>query len=253
MDVETLAVVIASLFAGAVDAIVGGGGLILVPALFLSFPAAAPQALLGTNKIAAIAGTTVSAMRFARSIKLDWPVLVPAAGVALLASLAGAWALTVIDPTWLRQALPVVLSALLIYTLASKDFGRVSDPSKSYAVRLAVVSSVALVVGFYDGLFGPGAGSFMIFLLVRFLNVDFLTASATAKILNVATNGAAIALLAAHGSVWWQVGAMLAVANVVGSLIGSRLALRYGSAFVKKVFIVVVLALICKTTATAYF
>ena len=252
MGSETLIVVIASLFAGAIDAIVGGGGLVLVPALFLSFPTAAPQALLGTNKIAAIAGTAVSAMRFARSIKLEWPVLLPAACVALLASLAGAWALTVIDPTWLRRALPIVLFALLVYTLAKKDFGGVSDPSKSYTVRLIVVSSVALAVGFYDGLFGPGAGSFMIFLLVRFLRVDFLTASATSKVLNVASNGAAIALLAMHGAVWWEVGAMLAVANVVGSLIGSRLALRYGSAFVKKVFVFVVLALICKTAATAY-
>lgn len=253
MSAEILVVVFASLFAGAVDAIVGGGGLILVPALFLSFPAAAPQTLLGTNKVAAIAGTSVSAIRFARSIRLDWPVLVPAAGVALLGSLAGAWALTVIDPTWLRRALPIVLAALLMYTLANKNFGGVSDPSESYAVRLKVVAMIALGVGFYDGLFGPGAGSFMIFLLVRFLRVDFLTASATAKVLNIATNGAAIALLAAHDAVWWQVGAMLAVANLAGGLIGSRLALKYGAAFVKKVFVVVVIALICKTASSAYF
>lgn len=253
MGAETLFVVLASLFAGVIDAIVGGGGLILVPALFLSFPAAAPQTLLGTNKVAAIAGTSVSALRFARTIKLDWLVLIPAAGVALVGSLAGAWALTVIDPSWLRKALPIVLIALIVYTLAKKDFGGVSEPSASYMVRLRVVAAVALGVGFYDGLFGPGAGSFMIFLLVRFLRVDFLTASATAKVLNIATNAAAIALLAMHGAVWWQVGGMLAIANVIGSLIGSRLALRYGSAFVKKVFIVVVIALIFKTAVNAYF
>ncbi|MEQ1594660.1 MAG: TSUP family transporter [Casimicrobium sp.] len=252
MDIEVIVVIAASLFAGAIDAIVGGGGLVLVPALFLCYPAAAPQALLGTNKLAAISGTAVSAVRFARSIPLEWRVLAPATGVALLGSFAGAWALTVIDPIWLRRALPFVLCALLAYTLAKKDFGGTNDPPKSFRVRLAIVSATALAVGFYDGLFGPGAGSFLIFLLVRFLRVDFLTASASAKVLNVASNGAAIALLATKGAMWWQVGAMLAVANVVGSLIGSRLALRYGSRFVKQIFVLVVFALICKTAASAY-
>lgn len=252
MLTEALIVGAASLFAGAIDAIVGGGGLILVPALFLSYPTASPQALLGTNKIAAIAGTTVSAMRFARSISLEWKVLGPAAGVALLGSLGGAWALTVVDPAWLRRALPIVLCALLLYTLAKKDFGSSNSPPHSYRLRLSIVSCIALLVGFYDGLFGPGAGSFMIFLLVRYLRVDFLTASASAKVLNIASNAAAIALLSMRGAIWWEVGALLAIANVIGSVIGSRMALRYGSGFVKKVFVIVVSALICRTAWTAY-
>lgn len=253
MLTEVLVVGAASLFAGAIDAIVGGGGLILVPALFLSYPTASPQALLGTNKIAAIAGTTVSAMRFARSIPLEWRILGPAACIALIGSLTGAWTLTVVDPIWLRRALPIVLCALLIYTLAKKDFGHASSPPNSYRARFAIVVWIALVVGFYDGLFGPGAGSFMIFLLVRYLRVDFLTASASAKVLNIASNAAAIALLSLRGAIWWKVGALLAIANVIGSLIGSRLALRYGSSFVKKVFVIVVSALICRTAWTAYF
>ncbi len=249
---EQALVVVASFVAGGIDAIAGGGGLILVPALFIAFPRETPATLLGTNKLAAIAGTTVSAARLLPRVAIEWRTLLPATALAFAGSLAGAWTLTQIDPGALRKALPVVLLALLVYTLAKKQFGEHSDPPDSAAVRMAIISAVGVTVGFYDGLFGPGTGSLMIFLLVRFLRVDFLTASAVSKVLNVATNAAALLLLSARGAVWWQVGLWLAVANIAGGLVGTHLALRFGAGLVKKVFIAVVALLIMKTGVSAF-
>lgn len=249
---ETVFAALASLFAGAIDAIVGGGGLILVPALFLTFPAAPAPALLGTNKLAAIAGTAVSAARFARAIRFDWPALLPAMVLAAVGAFAGAWTLTVVDSGALRKALPVILVLLLAYTWFNKALGVEAGPMADLPRRRWILSLSGLVVGFYDGFFGPGTGSFFIFAMVRFLRFDFLNASAHAKLLNLATNGAALALLSYRGAIWWQVGAVLAVTNVVGSLIGSALALRLGPTFVRRVFLVVVLALIARTGYSAY-
>jgi len=251
MDIALAA--LASLFAGGIDAIVGGGGLILVPALFLVYPTAPAATLLGTNKVAALAGTTVSAARFSRAITLDWGALLPALLLAALGALAGAWTLSVVDTAWLRKALPLVLVALLAYTWVNKQLGVEHAPVGSMRQRRLILAAVAVTIGFYDGLFGPGTGSFFIFALVRLIGFDFLHASAYAKVLNIATNAAALFMLAQRGMVWWQVGAVLAAANIAGSVIGSALAIRWGPRFVRAVFLLVVLALIARTGYSAYF
>ena len=125
-------------------------------------------------------------------------------------------------------------------------------PRHTQARETALACAIGAVIGWYDGFFGPGTGSFFIFLFVRLLGYDFLNASASAKLLNVATNLAAIALFAMKGHVWWQIGLVMAVANVAGSLIGTRLALKHGAGFVRGVFIVVVGALILKTGYDAF-
>jgi uncharacterized membrane protein YfcA len=233
---ELALVALASLFAGCVDAIVGGGGLILVPALFGMYPGAAPATLLGTNKGSGIWGTGWATLQFARRVQLPWKSLLPAAVAALAGSFAGAWALV----------------AVLAYTLARKDLGRDHAPRLRGAAQTATACAIGAAVGAYDGFFGPGAGSFFVFLFVRLLGFDFLHASASAKLLNTATNAAALLLLAAKGHVWWHVAAVLALANVTGSLIGTRLALRHGAGFVRGAFIVVVTALIAKTGWDAF-
>ena len=240
-------VTLASLFAGFVDAIVGGGGLILVPALFSVFPSAAPATLFGTNKGASIWGTAWATGQFARKVNFEWGALGPATAAALLGSLCGAWAVTVVPAGGLRKLLPLVLLGVLIYTLMRKDLGRHHAPRASGAAQVATACAIGAGIGFYDGFFGPGTGSFFVFLFVRFMGYDFLNASASAKLLNTATNFAALALLATKGHVWWQVAAVMAVANVAGSLLGTRLALRHGAGFVRVVFIGVVGALILKT------
>ena len=249
---EWLIVTLASLLAGGIDSIVGGGGLVLVPALFAAYPAAAPATLFGTNKSASVWGTAMATLQYSRRVQMCWPVLLPAAGAALAGSFGGAWVVTLIDPGFLRRALPFILLVVLLYTLAKKDLGRIHAPRHARRVQVALACAIGVVIGFYDGFFGPGTGSFFIFLFVRLLGYDFLNASASAKLLNVATNVAAIALFAAKGHVWWKLGLLMALANVAGSLMGTRLALRHGAGFVRGVFIVVVGALILKTGYDAF-
>lgn len=244
---EVLVVSLASLLAGLVDSIVGGGGLILLPALFATFPQAAPATLFGTNKSASIWGTAFATVQYSRRVQLPWRALLPAAAAGLLGSLAGAWAVTQVDPALFRKALPLLLTALLAYTLARKDLGREHAPRYTGRAEALMASAVGLVVGFYDGFFGPGTGSFLVFAWVRLLGYDFLNASASAKLINTATNFSALMLFAWQGHVWWHLALAMALANVAGSLIGTRLALRHGAGFVRQVFIVVVLALIVKT------
>jgi uncharacterized membrane protein YfcA len=191
--------------------------------------------------------------QYARRVQMRWAAWAPAAGVALLGSLLGAWAVTRIDPGFLRKGLPFVLCAVLLYTLANKRLGQHHAPLTDARRERLLVSLIAAVIGFYDGFFGPGTGSFFIFGLVRVLGYDFLHASAAAKLLNLATNVGAIALFAAKGHVWWHLGIPMAVANVAGSFLGTRLALKHGAGFVRGVFVVVVSALILKTARDAFF
>ena len=249
---ELLIVTLASLLAGFVDAIVGGGGLILLPALFTVFPAAPPATLFGTNKAASVWGTAAAAAQYAKRVDMRWSTLLPAAAAGFAGSLGGAWLVTMVSSAYLRKVLPFVLLAVLIYTLAKKDLGHTHAPRFSGHTETVVACCIGLVLGFYDGFFGPGTGSFFVFLFVRWLGYDFLNASASAKLLNTATNLAALGLFAYKGHVWWHFALAMAVANVVGSLLGTRLALKHGSGFVRVVFIVVVSALILKTGFDAF-
>ncbi len=244
---ELLIVSLASLLAGLVDSIVGGGGLILLPALFATFPGAAPATLFGTNKSASIWGTAFATVQYSRKVDMPWRSLLPAAGAGLLGSLFGAWLVTQVDPSLFRKALPVLLVLLLLYTLVKKDMGRSHAPRFAGSQEAWVAAGIGLVIGFYDGFFGPGTGSFLVFAYVRWLGYDFLHASAAAKFINLFTNMSALVLFTIKGHVWWHLALAMAVANVIGSLIGTRLALKHGAGFVRHVFIFVVLALICKT------
>ncbi|RYZ11214.1 MAG: sulfite exporter TauE/SafE family protein [Comamonadaceae bacterium] len=249
---EWLVVTAASLLAGFVDSIVGGGGLILVPALFAVFPGAPPATLLGTNKAASVWGTAAAAVQFGQRVQLRWRTLIPAAALAFAGAMTGAWMVTLFPGDFLRRALPFVLLAVLVYTLARKDMGREHVPRFAAGSETAATCVLGLCLGFYDGFFGPGTGSFLVFLFVRWLGYDFLRASASAKLLNTASNLAALILLATKGHVWWHYGLVMAVANVAGSVLGTRLAMRRGAGFVRAVFIVVVSALILKTGYDAF-
>jgi hypothetical protein len=249
---ELLIVSLASLLAGFVDAIVGGGGLILVPALFATFPTAHPATLFGTNKGASVWGTAFATWQFSRRVEMRWAALLPAAGAGFVASFAGAWLVTVVSPAYLRKLLPLVLLAVLIYTVVKKDLGRTHTPRFAGAQEQWVAAAVGALIGFYDGFFGPGTGSFLVFLFVRLLGYDFLSASASAKLVNTATNLAALLLFVAKGHIWWHFVVAMALANVVGSLLGTRLALKHGTGFVRVFFMLVVSALILKTGYDAF-
>jgi uncharacterized membrane protein YfcA len=249
---ELIFVTCASLLAGFVDSIVGGGGLILVPALFAAFPTTHPATLFGINKGASICGTAVATVQYARRVDMRWAALLPAALVGFAGSLAGAWLVTEISPQFLRKILPVVLLGVLLYTLVKKELGQHHAPRFSGRAETWAACCIGLVLGFYDGFFGPGTGSFFVFLFVRWLGYDFLNASASAKLLNTATNLAALLLFAYKGHVWWHFALTMAIANVLGSLLGTHMALKHGAAFVRVVFIFVVSALILKTGYDAF-
>ena len=237
----------AAFLAGLVDAVVGGGGLIQIPAMFALLPKEVPATLLGTNKLAAMCGTTVAAARYARRVKVAWSTAAPAAVAAFALAFVGAWTVTRVPGDFVRSLLPLILLAVAFYTFKKMDFGSVHAPVHSGNKERWLALGVGAAIGFYDGFFGPGTGSFLIFLFVRFFGFDFLGASAAAKIVNVACNVSALLWFGYSGHLLWQLAAMMAVCQIAGSLIGTRLALKHGSGFVRKLFLVVVSVLIVKT------
>jgi uncharacterized membrane protein YfcA len=242
----------AAFLAGLVDAVVGGGGLIQIPALFSVFPKENPATLIGTNKLAAIFGTGAAAVNYGRRVRVAWSTAAPAALAAFALAFVGAWTVTKVPADFVRGLLPVILLAVAVYTFMKKDFGSVHAPIHSGITEKLLATGLGAAIGFYDGLFGPGTGSFLIFLFVRFFGFDFLSASAAAKIVNVACNFSALMWFGYSGHLIWQLGLLMAACQVCGSLLGTRLALKHGSAFVRKLFLVVIAVLIVKTAFDAF-
>lgn len=248
---DLVIVFIAAFGAGLIDAMVGGGGLIQLPALFGVYPATPPALLLGTSKFAGVFGTASAVIRFAGRVAIPWRALLPLALYVLATSLVGAYVATQVPAAVFRPMVPILLVAVLAYLLKRKDLGGVHAPRAFAGSHHASGALLIAAIGFYDGFFGPGTGSFLMFVFVRCYGYDFLHAAAAARVLNVATNAAALAYFGAHGYILWHVGLGMAVCNVAGAMIGTRLALRGGSVFVRKVFLVVVCALILRTAWTA--
>lgn len=232
--------------AGFIDAVAGGGGLVQVPALFILLPGVPPATLLGTNKFSSIWGTASAAWQYSRQMPVDWRATLPTAIAALLAGYLGARTVAQVPGDFLRPMVLVLLLAVLAYTLWKKNLGALHAPKLSGATLTGAAIATGTVIGFYDGFFGPGTGSFLMIAFVGLFGFSFLAASASAKIVNVVTNGAALAYFIAAGHVLYQIAAPMAVCNVAGSLIGARLALKLGSGFVRGVFVVVVVALIAR-------
>jgi uncharacterized membrane protein YfcA len=242
----------AAFFAGLVDAVVGGGGLIQIPAIFSVFPRELPATLIGTNKLASIFGTGAAAVNYARRVPVAWSTAAPAAIAAFVLAFAGAWTVTQVPGEFVRSLLPLVLLAVAVYTFKKKDLGSVHAPVHSGTTETLLAIGIGAAIGFYDGFFGPGTGSFLILLFVRFFGFDFLSASAAAKVVNVACNFSALLLFGASGHLIWQLGMLMAACQICGSLIGTRLALKHGSVFVRKLFLGVVSLLILKTGYDAF-
>jgi uncharacterized protein len=245
-------VLCAAFFAGFVDAIVGGGGLIQLPALLAGYPLSAPPVLLGTNKLGSICGTASAVMRYRRVVRIPWSVLLPAALVAFLAALAGASLVSAVSPALFRPLVPVMLAVVLAYILWHKDLGARHAPIAFSRRRAYLALAVIGVIGFYDGFFGPGTGSFLMLLFIRFYGFDFLHASVGARTINVATNAGALLFFGIHGEVHWALGFALGVCNGTGSVLGAHTAVKHGSKFVRAAFIAIVVALIFKTAADAW-
>jgi uncharacterized membrane protein YfcA len=246
VEFDLILLLTAALFAGFIDAVAGGGGLIQVPALLVALPAESPATVFGTNKLSSIFGTGNAAVRYARRIALPWSIALPAAAAAFVFSFAGAMAVAWLPKGVVRPLVLGLLALVLVYTVIKPDFGAVSGPRLAPGLERQWALWVGAVLGFYDGFFGPGAGSFMIFAFVHWFRLDFLHASSAAKVVNFSTNAAALAYFAPSGHVLWVTGLAMAVFNIAGALLGARLALRHGSGFVRWIFILVASVLIAR-------
>ncbi len=238
---------VAAFVAGLVDAVAGGGGLIQLPALLVLFPDAPVPALLGTNKVASISGTAAALLRYARNrVPIPWRAVGPAAVAAFVGSFAGARLATHLPAELMRPVVVVLLAGVAAFTFLRKDFGALARDPHPASLPAAIL--MGAVLGAYDGFFGPGTGTFLLFGFIALLGLDFLGASASSKVVNVATNLAAILAFAWAGHIWWETALPMAACNIAGSQVGSRLALVRGAPFVRRLFLGVVLLLLGRMT-----
>lgn len=240
-----LLIVVAAFGAGWIDAVVGGGGLLQLPALLL-IPGITPVQALATNKLASVFGTATSSATYYRRAKPDIRTAIPMALIALAGSFGGASLATALPASAFKPIIVVALLAVALFTALKPQMGAATMLRfRGHKHHIAAGAS-GLVIGFYDGLIGPGTGTFLIIALVGLLGYDFLQASAKAKIVNLATNTGALLLFIPHGAVLWILGGILAVANIAGSYLGSRMAISRGTTFIRWVFLSVVVLLIGK-------
>lgn len=241
-----LALIILSFTAGFVDAVVGGGGLIQVPALLINFPHQPLPTLFGTNKIAALSGTSVAAYQYAKRIQFDYKLLFIVSFFSFVASFFGAKAVSFINVNTLKPIILVLLILIAVYTLLKKDLGKVETKKLETSKQLMWGALIGLVVGFYDGFLGPGTGSFFVLGFVLILGFEFVVAAAYSKIINCVTNISALAVFIRQGNYLLEIAILMATFNIIGNVVGSKIALKQGNGFVRIVFLVIVTLMILR-------
>lgn len=241
-----------SLLAGFIDAVVGGGGLIQLPAILILMPGVPFPTLLGTNKFASMFGTSMAVYRYTRHVKIDWSTILPAAVAAFAFAFLGSRAVSLLNPAVLRPLVLGLLIVVAIYVFLVKELGLIHQPRHTPRKARWLGVLIGSVLGFYDGFFGPGMGSFLIFAFVGIFGFDFLSASASAKAVNWSTNVASVIYFAATDQLLYGTAIAMAVCNVVGATLGARLAIAKGSKFVRVFFLLIVSALIAKLAHTMW-
>lgn len=243
---DLLLLCIAAFCAGFVDAIVGGGGLIQLPAALVILPYLPVASVIGTLKIPAFSGTFIAAWQYIKKVSINWKLATIICTLAFFASYSGSYLLTHVSNTFMKPVLLVVLTVVAIYTYTKKDFGQKEekDISENKQVQLGIF--ISLIIGFYDGFIGPGAGSFLILAFIAFLGFDFLHASAHAKLVNLATNLGSVTLFILKGSIIWSIALPMAAANALGGFAGAKLAIAKGNKFIRIFFLVVVVGILMR-------
>lgn len=232
--------------AGFIDSVVGGGGLIQLPALLINLPNTPLPTLFGTNKIAALSGTSVAAWQYGRKVKFNWKLLLAISAFAFIASALGAKSLSFINPDTLKPLILFILIAIAVYTFFKKDLGSVQTKELNLNKQILWGAIIGSVVGYYDGFFGPGTGSFFVLGFVMILGFEFITASAYAKMVNCVTNISALLVFLRQGNYLIELAIIMAIANIAGSVMGSKMAIKRGNAFVRIVFLVIVIGMILR-------
>ena len=242
--VVIISLIMLSFVAGFIDAVVGGGGLIQIPALLISLPKTPLPTIFGTNKIAALAGTSISAIQYSKRIKFNYKLLITISICAGLASFLGAKVVSFINVNTLKTIILVVLILIAIYTFLKKDLGAVQTKNLSFDKQLIYGSLIGIMVGFYDGFFGPGTGSFFVLGFVVILGFEFVQASAYSKVINCMTNISALLVFIKQGNYILELAIIMSVCNITGNVIGTRLALKKGNTFVRTIFLLIVTLMI---------
>ena len=248
-DYSLLTLLILSLLAfiaGFIDAVVGGGGLIQLPALLVTLPNSPLPTVFGTNKIAALSGTTIAAFQYAKRIKFNIKLLAVISIASFIASYFGAKIVSIINPATLKPIILVILIAIAIYTFIKKDLGKIETKQLTLSRQLISGAAIGLVIGFYDGFFGPGTGSFFVLAFVVILGFEFVQASAYAKIVNCMTNISALIVFIRQGNYIIAIAILLAIFNITGSIIGSKMALKRGNGFIRIFFLGIVTIMILR-------
>jgi uncharacterized protein len=247
-------IAVAAVLAGFIDSAVGGGGMVLVPTLFTALPNTMPATILGTNKMSGIGGTGMAALQFARKIPVHWRVVLPSMTAAFIAAGCGAYSVSFVPVAAFKKILPPLLVLLLIYTITNKQLGQTKKDNKPTELKTAFIAILfGAACGFYDGVFGPGTGSFLVLLWARLYSMDFMSASAHAKLVNVACNAGSLLWFSFNVPIFLGLGLVMLVCNVTGAYIGAKTTLRYGNGFVRILLIVVVSMLVLRTSYDAYF
>lgn len=232
---------LASFFAGFVDAIVGGGGLIQTPVALILLPNYSVASIIGSLKIPAFSGTSFAAFQYLKKVTMNWKLLGIMAVVAFASAFVGSTVLTQVSNDFMKPLLLVVLTLLAIYTFMKKNFGQHQEKEMDVKKQLLYALFISLAVGFYDGFIGPGTGSFLVVAFVSVLGFDFLHASANAKMVNLATNFGSICLFVLKGKIIWAMALPMALCNALGGFLGAKLAIKKGNGFIRIFFLIVVI------------
>ncbi len=229
--------------AGLVDAIAGGGGLISLPAYWsVGIP---PHLALGTNKFSSCFGTVFSTANYFRAKMIDVPVAIISAAFALIGSWLGASIALRVSAAFLNYLLVVLIPIAAVISMSSRNLGMKSQPHllrKAY--RMLLGSLAGLAIGFYDGFFGPGTGTFLILIYASLMHYDFVTANGNTKVVNLASNVAALITFAASGNIFYPLAIPGAICGITGNILGSKLVILKGNKLIKEVFIVALLLLL---------
>ncbi len=244
---------IAAFIAGFIDAVVGGGGLVQTPALLFTLPKYPVATLLGTTKIPSFLGTSMAAWQYSKIVQLRWKLLALMCTLALAAAYAGSKTVSMVSNSFMKPIIFGMLIIVAIYTWSNKNFGIAVVKNHSSKNEAIYATVFALLIGFYDGFIGPGAGSFLILFFISVLGFDFLKASAHAKFVNLATNTGSIIFFGGSGHILFQYALPMAVCNFTGSLLGARLAILKGNAFIRLFFLLIIAGTIIRFGYDIFF
>ena len=244
---------IAAFAAGFIDAIVGGGGLIQTPAGLILLPHLPVATVIGTLKIPAFSGTALASLQYMQKVKIKWGLISLMAVIAFCAAYAGSTLLSKVDNDFMKPLLLVILICVAVYTYTKKNFGTHEEKDHSFTEKIWFSILIALVIGFYDGFIGPGAGSFLVLAFISLMGFDFLKASAHAKLVNLATNLGSIIFFVSSGKIIFAIAIPMAISNAVGATLGARLAIVKGNKFIRVFFLIIVMGTILRFAYDVFF